>query len=497
MQETADRQGLLEPNPLLKHIPQFADLKHLARSLSVDPLRGLDMRGLDVLQRGELLATPEFTFEPTAQSLQAAVTLLNMIRGSYRARSPLQADTRRRVWDLLDAGSRGERRLPPLAIGQHSALVVKGVTGTGKTALVHALRTLLPETIEHGPCAEAGWTSLRQLVHLYTSMSHDGSRAGFLTGILVEMDRALGTDYAETLGRRYRSVENLAVRTVAQLHAHYTGIVFVDEGQLTNLVEARQAQLMQLFLLSIINAGIPLVLIGNPLAFGWTARFSQDTRRLYTRPPVFLHPVGAVDSGGADSDWRSVWQGISRFWVLRDSVADPAACSATLRRCSGGIPGLAMTLWRAAQQSALERERESVTPASIQAAYEDPGFDPLRELADGFAARNPLLLARFTDVPHALYGRAWGRPLGEGGGPAATSARRSSGADKPKAASNPRSPRSEAAKFTAQRTREAAKERAREEMQSSLAPEDMRAQGVSQSLIAGLDALQAHANGET
>ena len=324
----ASTHWFLERNPLLEKLPTFDDLGRLADAIRFHPLAGLDMNALTVMQRISLLVMEKFPFEPTEQSISAAITMIGMLFGSLQARNPLRAETRRELWTYLDAAASGATTLPISTIATFSAYALKGITGTGKSVLVHMVRQLFPEKIVHSPCAEAGWTQMVHLVHLYVKLSHDGTRGGFLTGILLEMDRVLGTDYAVTLRRRHRTVEGLSVATVAQLHAHYLGILFVDEGQMRNLIESGQAELMQMFLLMILNSGIPVVFMGNPLAYEWLATFSQDLRRLHEKPPAFLHPIGAVPGGDEDADGDAIFLGVSRYYVLRKPLA-------WLRRAAG------------------------------------------------------------------------------------------------------------------------------------------------------------------
>ena len=88
-------------------------------------------------------------------------------------------------------------------------------------------------------------------------------------------------------------MERLAVATVCRLVAHYTGILFLEEGQLRNLVLSGQANLMQDFLLMLMNSGIPIVFLGNEAAFNWIT-YSQDSNRLYTTPSEHFMPAGAI-----------------------------------------------------------------------------------------------------------------------------------------------------------------------------------------------------------
>lgn len=296
------------------------------------------------------------------------------------------------------------------------------------------------------------------------------------------MDGALGTHYATELPKRYKTVEKLAVATIARLIAHYTGIIFLDEGQLRNLMLSDHAALMQLFLLSLMNSGIPLVLIGNERAFDWID-YSQDLTRLNTIPPEHFQPIGAADHPDAEGDWDSLFQGIADFYVLDIPPADIEACKKVLRWCSGGIARLGLIIWTSAQREILHRSGNSLCAADLLATYESRGFDDLRPLAEGFAQRDPDLLLRFPDVDVDYYASAWGKPL-------TVTEPDSSPATKKKTNTSRRKP-SGAALLKGEQTRKRNEEIKRNDLRKNLSSDDIRREGLKDVLIDGLDEVKA------
>ena len=430
-------------------------------------------------------------YEPTGQSVRTALTLLGMLRGSLQTRNPTLVETRRAVRQFQTAANKEASTLPTTHCGKILTQMITGVTGTGKTILMSRKCELLPQKIIHGRCAEANWEKLTQLVYLYCDMSHDGSRSGFLEGLLMAMDMALGTSHLEDLSKKKLTIEKLVVRVVALLHSHYTGLVLVDELQLRNLVDSKQAKQMQTFLLKVINSGIPLVFVGNPLAFGWVDDFSQDVRRLYQKPPEYFHPAGSCDSG--QDDWEDISAGILRYYVLLGGIQDKQACSAELQRCSGGIAGLALSLWCTAQRRILlSGGPEILTPAHITEAYLDEGYDKQRTMADGFTQRDPAQLSLHRDVPHRYYGRRWGK-LAEAT-PAVKQERRMpelpEGNERKDSAAPGRPKKTYKAKLSAEETRKRNRKKKIEEISQTAAPDDARVAGLTKLHIEGLETLE-------
>lgn len=397
------------PNPLLEGIPAFIDLADLINAIAFNPLENININNLSFIERDALLTGEKVPFEPTMQSTRAAMTWYGMLTNGLRARNPIIAVNRAHYWDTLKFANQGSEKLPLAPSTGISINVVKGPTGTGKTVTQLRFCACLPQVIDHGRNDAAHWNGIRQLVYLKIDISHDGSRGGFLQGILQEMDRVLGTKYLEDLTRRHRTVEKLAVATIARLVAHYTGILFIDEAQLRNLVESGQAELMQMFLLALMNAGIPLVLSGNERAFDWITS-SQDQSRLNLTPHSIFAPIGVENGPDAESEWAALSSGITSYYVLKNPITDPEKCSETLWRCSGGIARLALTLWCNAQRNALFNMQETICPTDIQDAYDSISFAEMRPIAEGFYYKKPELLALYPDIDARYYANLWKLP---------------------------------------------------------------------------------------
>lgn len=489
---TTPPHWFLERNPLLDGIPNFPDTQTFLEHLSFSPLAGLDLTQLSLMDRFCLLTGEKTPLVPTTQSLRAAMTWYGMFRVGLQARNPLRAEARRRYWEVLNAVATDVSSLPRSPTPGIAVQITKGPTGTAKTVTAKRFCAMMGrQYIDRDACPEAGWNALRQLVYLYTDLSHDGTRGGFLSGLLTQVDHVLGTNYASDLPKRLKTLDRLAVATVGRLIAHYTGIVFIDEGQLRNLMLSDQAELIQMFLLALMNSGIPLVLIGNECAFDWID-YSQDQTRLNTVPPEYFHPVGAIDNTTTDEDRASLHQGISEFYLLNQPPAEPEKCKAVLEQCSGGIARLGLMLWTSSQLNVLSLGGDRLCPDDILAAYSDPSFDKLRPLADGFARRLPELLLGFPDVAAHYYARCWGKPLAQATSqpqPAASNnaEKPASSRGKPTAHRAPTGP----ARLKAEQTRKRTKAAARATLEKNLDPNDMRRDGIKAVALQGLAATKA------
>jgi hypothetical protein len=492
-----DQHWFHHPNPLLEHCPTYASIESIAAALAYDPLAGLNVSSLTLLERDELLVCAKAPLQPTTLSVKAAMTIINMQRGSYRPRNPTLPSGRRQVNTTVELARQGVSfvALPP-APGA-AVLIIKGITGLAKSVTVlGALRLLGPQVIVHGEVEAALWKRAVQLNYLFASMSHDGSRGGLLNAILLALDKALGTNHVIDLPKQFKSIEKQAGAIIGLLHSVYLGVLVIDEIQLANLVMSDQAEKMQLFLLNLINSGIPVVLVGNPWGFAWLALLSQDASRMAEREQIFFHPCGSTNRP-EDDEWDVVFDGVRKYYVLDSPPSDEAECRCVLKRRCGGIPRLALAIWCLAQRACLLDGRPSLSPGDLEAAYLSDTFADLRDLCDGFDQHDSIKLMRWreTDVPVDYYAQLWGMPL-----PGAEKATKQTKAEpecgsKSSGSSAPTSSRGTRAQFKAQQTREKKKEAMRDQLKAMLAAEDMRMQGLQHHGLASLKALMTSIGG--
>ena len=505
----ASSTWIRQRNPLTDGLPRFPDLDSIAAALAFDPLAGIDVKSLDIATRIGLLNSEKSPLQPTSVSVQCALAWQGMLLTGLDRRNPLNNAARLDYWQTLMNPGRSVSQPPKLPSKGMAIHVVKGPTGTGKSVTADRFCALYPQqAVERAGCEAAGFKHLLQLIYLQVDMSADGTRGGFITGTLLQMDRALGTNYAASLKKQFRTVEQLTVALIARLIAHHTGILFIDEGQLRNLVQCGHADLIQLFLLQLMNSGIPTVFVGNERAFDWV-KYSQDLSRLKLIPGARFSPPGSLIPGDprspstqhakllADADAQTLVDGIMSYYLLKESPQRPEECIQTLLQHSGSIARLGLTLWTSAQlQALLLHGREYVAPEDIKSAYNSTDFDALRPLADGINYRKPELFAHYPDVASAFYRKIWGFPADESAS-ATASARQPTPPPEDSARQPthpPKKPRpgkqSGKSKLAAEETREANAAKERERLEKTLKEEDMRKNGLVQHALEGLAELR-------
>ena len=285
------------------------------------------------------------------------------------------------------------------------ALIIEGCTGLGKSTIVERICSLVPQLYEHGASEAAGWQRHVQVTYLIVPMPVH--RGGLLYAILAALDGVLGTEYRTQYAvPRIWTIEKLAIEVGILLTQHSVGLLVIEELQPRNFSQSPYRDEMLLMLLRLLNFGIPIVFVGNPLAFEGLADHSQDIRRLTAAEGIHLMPL---DRG--DDDWsEGLAPGLWSHNVMAIKTPFTSGVEAALHVCSAGIPDF---LWKAvegAQRIALQMGDPCVKEEHIW-RYRDESlsFKRCKDLIEGFEQKDPMKLARYIDVPWETYGLMWGK----------------------------------------------------------------------------------------
>ena len=478
-------------NPFLEPIEQHLDTNDLEERLSNWPLARLDVAHLNTQSRLDLLdRMQEQMFEPTLTAIDTTTRLFRMIRRGYIGRNPIQIPNRAQGMAIARFAGKDLRDLPWFPVSA-KGMRITGVTGLGKTYEVLRALKLLPQIFRHGHSQAADWTHMTQVTWLYVGMSHDGSLGGLLLQILVELDVKAGTDYSLDRSLTNLSNEKLAVHVGIILNNHGVGVLVIDELQGRNFSGGARGGLAATFFLRLLNFGIPLVLMGNPLGMDALDRFSQDMRRTGSGGNIEMHPMEVDDYDFTDVLAPAMW----RYNVMpKRSPIDDKDGRILFHYC-GGIRDYAARILVSAQRLALDLGDQFITEAHLKEAFSGADFsNKERGLIAGFRDKNPLLLQKFDDVPWEQYAVRWGLFTTLDNSPeTATSGKgeqSKGGSDKTSA--KPRKPVAQQAKETAQRnrTRKTNQATKRATERAGLHTEDIRNEGLQEYLITGLEQLK-------
>jgi hypothetical protein len=286
----------IDTNPLLKDFPLEIGRGDWWQRLASDPFHGEDLQAMSEFRRDLLLEEFHKIYAPTQTAAEIAYSIHRMIVGGWIDRHPHSEAQKQLVYQIAAAGDDGRRTLGCLCT-RPRGMILSGITKQGKTTLIKRVLSQYPQVIHRGPDEKAGWLALSQLVYLVIPMPTDSSKSGFLMQAFIELDKALGTRYAEETVIRTGTIDVQLVQLLAKLALHRCGVLVIEEAQESNGLSVQKFGVgFQTFFLRVLNTGIPTILIGNPLAFTDLKASSQLMSRLSDPGDWELQPSASADA---------------------------------------------------------------------------------------------------------------------------------------------------------------------------------------------------------
>ena len=472
---------ILGPNPFLEPLPQQVEYQQLPLVLTRQPLRDVDVWSMPPAQRESLLQVSEKHFVATSEVLEIAAGIQILLRRSLMLLNATNKAERIRINRVSMAQDIDRLKSIPKVDG--AGMLIEGVTGTGKSAVVRrTLEILVPDQmIEHGQSAVCDYYKLRQVYYLHIDQPSNGTRGALLKRILLELDSVLGTDYAQK-HHKTNNLDTLLVVVAQRLAVHRVALLVIDEKQEGNFADQPWSVEFVLFYMMLMNLGVSVVLLGNPLAFTHLKDFSQVMRRFSTGGVHTLLPATE------ESAWWPKWfvPGARKFDLIEQWALDEAWRRSFELTHAGGLPGLYMLLHREVMRSALRRGGSTacVTQADFQAALKSPRYKEAARIARSTTSTSAEDMTAFIDIP-PLPPRARSKPENsEATGPAPKE--REAGPIPPVTAQRLTNMVTGLKK---QQTRELNKMQQRIDLTQKMSPEDARLLGVSDELIQSMQRL--------
>lgn len=398
------RLDLIERNPLTRALQRYDDDLALGRGLRQNPFAG-GAQGVSYERRLQLVDAVDALVSVTSTMLAAARGLHNALFSSLDRQNPLNPNNRHRVFSYFENIGKPLKDLP-WATEYCGGLVLAGWTGTGKSRTVDRFLELVPQVVPHEASDEYGWAKLRQLVWLKVHMPADGSRGGLVVEMLLQIDKALGTDYSKQYAGRGWTVEKLLVVVIYLLLVHRCGLVVIEECQEKNLSATSRfgAEFVQFFL-RLLNAGMGIALVGNPKAFDELRNSAQTEARLTEYGWFDFMPITDVCS----DDWtQDVMQ---RFWKAARLLDLPdeefEGLDQLVLEKSGGVLRYVARLRKATQALGLKTKATHVNQELISLAAESPEMHGVRAQISALAQRDLAALAQWSDLPTVLMRQVW------------------------------------------------------------------------------------------
>jgi hypothetical protein len=404
---TAARRESLYPyegNVLLWQLPESRSFGEWAEAIHYDPRQNwpvpLPERELrDRIMEIDALVVPLYKTITIAEALQ------RMHRHELIARDPRVEANRKAFYEKAQWKGASIDSLPwfPRSAG---GCIIQGPTGTSKSHSSEAAMRGIPNALVR-EAVPGAWLELHHLVHMTVHMPSDGTRGGLLFSIASEMDRWLGTNY-RTEYRLLRTIDKQLVQILMWLLQHRCGMLIIEEAQDENLgVNPFGKEFVQFFM-RVLNFGVPVVLIGNPLAFEHHInRHSQVLRRLSYYGNFELNAFPDHRAKGWEREVMSMIWGWSPFSEPEEEIED---LNKLIWDLTGGIDDMVVRLRRETLLAVEKEQGTKVLKRHIEQAYNSPAITSFHRIIEGYWDKSTEKLRRYCDdQPLEYLRRMWGQ----------------------------------------------------------------------------------------
>lgn len=217
--------------------------------------------------------------EPLPEYCELWDMLGRTIRYGYVGRNPMHVETWQRLYAQAPNESLNASMIPRTDTTA-GTLGMSGLSGVGKTTLFTTLLNLYPPAIYHREYKGKMFIHT-QVVWIKISCPHDGSLGALCMRFFEELDRIVGTNYADQYRdkRIPRMIDGM--RHVAAVH--FIGVLIIDEFQNLSIAKGGGDEKMLNYFVDLVETvGIPMVLISTYKAIGLFKKSLRNSRRAST-----------------------------------------------------------------------------------------------------------------------------------------------------------------------------------------------------------------------
>ena len=404
MTSTNTFSTLLSTNVLLEALPPPRTQGELFVWMANNPFNGVNADVSDTAMKLLFIDRIDGAFMSTVQTSEIAYRIQSMLINGLIDRHPAIDQSRQMGIELmLRREEAGVLESFPWSTLVPRGLVIEGITKQAKTRCVSRYLSSLPQVLTRTNAAGIEMESFKQLVYLVIPMPTDGTKSGFVLAAFLEMDRRLGTDYAVRYGR-IGTLETQLVHLVNLLVIHRCGLLIVEEAQEGHSIDVKKfGRDFTLFFMRVMNFGIPLLAIGNPLAFNDVAKHSQTWERMTSCGRFTMAPAVHWD----DPNWQLIIDQLTAMTVLPERDSRIAGRYENYWRETGGYVKHAVEIRRHELRLAVLDGAKRVSRKYFEKAVLLARQDRDMELVDALRTRDQRALKVLKDIPDDYFAKKW------------------------------------------------------------------------------------------
>lgn len=384
---TRQRIASYAKNPLIcaMHPPPMS-VKEAAKRLASRPEFSIEERELSFFERVPLLHRLDNFWSPQEEHIRAFAGIYGQWVASYDKRSPFTAQGQRILHHHAHASDAG------------SISLLLGSSGMGKTTLAHLIcLAVADQFIQHSifegrPFPELQVSYLhRNVPDSCTSKRLAGDAGAFLDG-------ALGvSQYArrfEQLGS-VTACSNALSNILLGLHG---GLFVLDDVQNLRLVGVGAGNVLAMLKNLRDQSGFPIVLVATRKVL---KIFEGDLDLLRRITQCGKYEIKRP-LNGKNKDWQTFCRRTWQFQWIRKPIPHTPQIGELLYELSAGIYGVALSLFKSAQATAMYSGNETVDDLCLRETF-DAYFSLLKEPIKCLLSADPRLQTRYEDMFESVW----------------------------------------------------------------------------------------------
>lgn len=379
-------------NPLIEALPPIWNSAEVIDMLSRNEGHHDGERQLDAPYRLHCVHRLFRYFQPLEQHIDIEQRFSRCIRQGYLHRNPLAKE-------YSAALAQGHRTIASGGALNHlsafrptaAGFTIIGISGVGKTSAVSNILALYPQIVSHARYREHPLV-LKQVVWLKLDCPHDGSVKGLCMEFFEAVDRAAGTNYFETHGRRTNTIDVLMIRMAQIARLHCLGVLVIDEIQHLNTAKGGGQEKMLNFFVTLVNTiGVPVVLIGTSRVMSVLQSEFRQARRGSGQGDLIWDRMKNDASWDifVSSMWRNQWT--KEVVPLSDDFKN------ALYNESQGITDIAVKLYTMIQIRAIALGHETFMPPDFRTISSE-GLGLVRPMLDALRSGDRKKIDMYGDI---------------------------------------------------------------------------------------------------
>ena len=388
-------------NPLIEALPAPLEPEAAIDKLMIRPEYYESDRSKSVAKRLLLTQNLARLHQPLSREVDVFSAIDRCLRWGYVDRNPLGTQ----YTAQLAAGYKAYDLGKPLhTAGDYHphtyGFSILGISGICKSTTVEAILSYYTQLIRHRNYRKTP-VSFTQVTWIKLDCTPDGSLKGLCLSFFQELDRLLGTSYFSQYQRRY-TLDAMILAMARLTEIYNVGIIVLDELQ--NLCTASKdvsAKVLNFFVTLVNTIGVPVVMIGTPLALSILQKEFQQARRGSGQGDALWERMQN------DAEWDTFCQAIWQYQYTKNAVPYSPAMRNALYAEALGIPFLAVHIYKLVQEDAILSGKDMFSPkdfqriASMKMGLTKPMRDAMRIGKDvdlqQFMDISPFSLKDYTD----------------------------------------------------------------------------------------------------